>query len=245
MKKNILIIFTFLLILGIKAEAQQSYLGFNLGTSIPRGDFAASEHLFNNGYAIPGFTVCFEGFYYPLPVLGIGGVLAFGSLYADRDNYLEDLIAFAYLQSQIPVFGSPPSKDETGLESGFWNYVNMLAGPELSVPLGRFQAGIRGLAGLAVSFYPTREFYYTEGVNSLEALAKGTSAAFAYSYGASLLYRSPSGTGLKLSADYLSSKAAYDFNMGVVNNIEEFNLTRSEDVNIEALSLTLGFFYVF
>jgi len=245
MKKTAILLFSFFLVCSIKSEAQSSYLGFSIGASIPMNDFSSTENLFNSGYAIPGFTVSFEGFYFPLPVIGIGGTLAFGSLYADSDNYLEDLIEYAYTQSEIPVFGGPPVAEDIGLESGFWNYVNMLAGPELSVPFGRFQAAIHGLAGLTMAFYPTREMYYSEGANSLETLAKGTSAALAYSYGASLLYRARSGTGLKLSADYLNSKSSYDFDMDVVNNSDEFDLNRSEDIDIETLSITLGFFYVF
>lgn len=245
MKRIITVFFSCMFICSFQLMAQESYLGFRLGTSIPKGDFAASENLFNNGYAIPGFTVSFEGFYYPLPVVGVGGVLGFGSLFAERDVYLEDLIQYAYSQSTIPVFGSPPSTDEVGFESGFWNYVNLLAGPELSIPFGPFQAGVRGLGGLTMAFYPTRELLYAEGGNSLETMTKGPSVAISYSYGASLLYRSRSGTGLKLNADYMNSSASYDFEMDVVNEIDEYKLTRTENVDMQALSLTLGFFYVF
>ena len=245
MKRTAVLLFSILLVCSVKLEAQRSYIGFSLGAGIPRDEFSSTEDLFNSGYAIPGFTVSFEGFYFPLPVIGIGGTLAFGSLYADSDIYLEDLIEYAYTQSEIPVFGSPPVAEDVGLESGFWNYVNLLAGPELSVPFGRFQAGIHGLAGLTMAFYPTREMYYTEGTNSLETLSKGASAALAYSYGASLLFRARSGTGLKLSADYLNTKSSYDFDMAVVNNSGEFSLNRSEDIDIETLSITLGFFYIF
>ncbi|HDZ41657.1 MAG TPA: hypothetical protein ENH59_08280 [Bacteroidetes bacterium] len=245
MKRNIVILITILFIFSNYARAQESYIGFSLGTSIPGGDFAAAEHLFNNGYAIPGFTVSFEGYYFPLRFIGIGGVLGFGSLYAESDNYLDDLIEYAYTQPGIPVFGSPPLADDIGFESGFWNYINLMAGPELSVPFGRFRAGIRGLAGLTLAFYPKREFYYSEGSNILEINVNGPSAAFTYSYGASLLYKSRAGTGIKVSADYLSSKASYDFNMEVITSANEYNHTRREDVDLEALSITLGFFYVF
>ncbi len=227
------------------SRAQESYIGFSLGTSIPRGDFATAEQLFNNGYAIPGFTVSFEGYYFPFRMIGIGGVLGFGSLYAESDDYLEHLIEYAYTQSEIPVFGSPPASDNVSFESGFWNYVNLMAGPELSVPFGRFQAGIRGLAGLTMAFYPKRELYYLEGSNLLEISAKGPSVAFAYSYGASILYKSSSGTGIKVSADYLSSTASYDFDMNVITSTNEYSHIRNEDVDLEALSITLGFFYVF
>jgi len=245
MKKNILVLVSILFIIVNSTRAQESYIGFSLGTSIPRGDFATAEQLFNNGYAIPGFTVCFEGYYFPFRMIGIGGVLGFGSLYAESDDYLDHLLDYAYTQSVIPVFGSLPSSDDVSFESGFWNYVNLMAGPEISVPLGKFQAGIRGLAGLTMAFYPKRELYYSEGSNLLEISAKGPSAAFAYSYGASLLYKSRSGTGIKVSADYLTSSASYDFDMNVITSTSEYNHIRDEEVDLEALNITLGFFYVF
>jgi hypothetical protein len=243
--KKAIIIFVSILFLTINTRAQESYLGFSLGTSIPRGDFAAAEDLFIDGYAIPGFTVNFEGYYFPLRFLGIGGVLGFGSLYAENENYLDHLLEYAWTQTEIPVFGSQPTPDDVIFESGFWNYVNLMAGPEISVPFGRFQAGIHGLAGLTMALYPKRELYYEDNSNTLETNSKGPSAAFAYSYGASLLYRSRSGTGLKLSADYLSSGASYDFKMDVVSNNNEYSLTRNEDVDLEALSICVGFFYIF
>jgi len=243
--KKIILISVSILFLAFNSRAQESYIGFSLGTSIPRGDFAAAGDLFNDGYAIPGFTVNFEGYYFPVQIIGIGGVLGFGSLYAENENYLDHLLDYAWTQSEIPVFGSQPTADDVIFESGFWNYVNLMAGPEISVPFGRFQAGIHGLAGLTMAFYPKRELYYEDGSNTLETNSKGPSAAFAYSYGASLLYRSRSGTGLKLSADYLSSGASYDFKMDVVSNNNEYSLTRNEDVDLEALSICVGFFYIF
>jgi len=245
MKKNILILLILAFSISMNVNAQKSYLGFSLGTSIPMGDLASSNDLFTNGYAIPGFTVFFEGYYFPVPVIGIGGALTFGSLYADSDVYLEDLIEYAYTQSEIPMFGDPPMKEEVGLESGFWNYVNLMVGPELSVPFGPFQAAVHGLAGITFGFYPKREFYYAEGLNTLEILAKGSSAAFAYSVGGSLLYKGRSGTGIKVSTDYLTSKVSYDLNMDVLNNSVEYDLNKPSEVDIEALSITIGFFYVF
>lgn len=241
-------IFTLIIIAAsvtLNVSAQSAYLGFSLGTSIPRGDFAANDDLFTSGYAIPGFTVRFEGYYFPLPVIGLGGTLTFGSLYAGNDDYLEDLIEYAYSQTEIPMFGDKPTVDEVGLDSGFWNYVNLMAGPELSVPFGPFQAALRGQAGLTFGFYPKREFLYTEDLNKLDIMARGSSVALAYSYGGSLLYKGRSGTGIKLSADYLSSQASYDLEMNVLNNSVEYNMLTPAEVDIEALSITLGFFYVF
>lgn len=245
MKRHLIIFLICLPLFGFYVTAQDSYIGFSLGTSMPKGDFASSEEMFADGYAIPGFTVQFEGFYYPVSIIGIGGVLDFGSLYANRDVYLEQLLDYAYNDSDLPLYVIPPGIDEVDFESGFWNYVNLFTGPEISVPFGRFQAGVRVLGGLSMAVYPKREMYYMEGQDDLEALIKGTTLNLGYTYGASLLYLSRGGTALKLSADYLHSSAAYDFELNLVTDAETFSDTEAGDIDIEALSVTLGFFYVF
>lgn len=245
MKRHLIIFLICLPLFGFHVTAQDSYIGFSLGTSIPKGDFASSEEMFADGYAIPGFTVQFEGFYYPVSIIGIGGILDFGSLYANRDVYLEKLLDYAYNVSDIPLSGIPPGLDEVDFESGFWNYVNLFAGPEISVPFGRFQAGVRALGGLSMIVYPKRELYYMEGQDEMEALIKGTTFNLGYTYGGSLLYLSRGGTGLKLSADYLHSSAGYDFGLNLVTDAETFSDTEAGDIDIQALSVTVGFFYVF
>ncbi len=243
MKKfSIIIIF----VLGtVNAKAQDSYIGFSLGTSIPQGEFAQNVDIFSDGYAIPGFTVSFEGFYYPISLVGVGGTLGFGSVYAERDVYLGHLLDYIETQAVVPVLSQVPLPEETNFESGFWNYVNLMLGPELSVPFGPFQAGIRALGGLNMSFYPKRDLSYTEGLDDIMAVAKGPSANLVYSYGGSILYQSRSGTGIKLSADYFNSNAAYDFELTKITDTETYRDAREEEIEMEAISVTLGFFYVF
>jgi len=243
MKKfSIIIIF----VLGtVNAKAQDSYIGFSLGTSIPQGEFAQNVDIFSDGYAIPGFTVSFEGFYYPISLVGVGGTLGFGSVYAERDVYLGHLLDYIETQAVVPVLSQVPLPEETNFESGFWNYVNLMLGPELSVPFGPFQAGIRALGGLNMSFYPKRDLSYTEGLDDIMAVAKGPSANLVYSYGGSILYQSRSGTGIKLSADYFNSSAAYDFELTKITDTETYRDAREEEIEMEAISVTLGFFYVF
>lgn len=245
MKRLLFVILICMPLIGFNAAAQRNYLGFSLGTSMPKGDFAATGDLVSEGYAIPGFTVRFEGFYHPIRIIGIGGMLNFGSLYARRDLYLEQLLDYAYYESGLPLSGIPPVTDEVDFESGFWNYVNLMVGPEISVPFGRFQAGLRALGGLSMAVYPRREFTHSAGLADLEAMVKGTSVALAWSYGGSLLYRSRAGTGIKLSADYLSTSAGCDFELDLITDAGTFEDTKTGDIDIESLSITLGFFYVF
>lgn len=229
----------------ISAKSQDSYIGFSLGTGIPQGEFAENEDIFSDGYAIPGFAVSFEGFYYPISIVGIGGSLGFGSVYAERDVYLGHLLDHIETQTQVPVLSQVPPANETSFESGFWNYVNLMLGPEISVPFGPFQAGIRALGGLNMSFYPKRDMSYAEGLDDITAIAKGISANFAYSYGGSILYQSRPGTGFKLSADYFSSSASYDFELTNNTDLETYTDLREEEIEMEAISVSLGFFYVF
>ncbi|MCF8222448.1 MAG: hypothetical protein K9J25_04820 [Bacteroidales bacterium] len=243
MKKFLIVII--LALVTVSAKSQDSYIGFSLGTSIPQGKFAQNVDIFNDGYAIPGFTVSFEGFYYPISLVGVGGTLGFGSVYAERDVYLGHLLDYIETQTVVPVLSQVPLPEETNFESGFWNYVNLMLGPELSVPFGPFQAGVRALGGLNMSFYPKRDLSYTEGLDDIMAIAKGTSANLVYSYGGSILYQSRSGTGIKLSADYFNSSAAYDFELTKITDLETYKDTREEEVEMEAISVTLGFFYVF
>ncbi len=245
MKKHLIIFLICLPVFSFNIAAQDSYIGFNLGTSIPGGDFASAEDMLADGYAIPGFTIRFEGFYYPFSIVGIGGMVDFGSLYANRDVYLEQLLDYTYNSSDLPLLNNPPGIAEVDFESGFWNYVNLFAGPEISIPFWRFQAGVRALGGLSMVTYPKRELYYPEGPDELEALVKGTRLSLGYTYGGSLLYRSRAGTGIKLSADYLNSSAGYDFELKLITDAETFSDTETGDIDIEALSVTLGFFYVF
>ncbi len=244
MKKLLIISLIYFAVSGYNLTAQSSYLGFSLGASIPKGPFVQSEDLFSNGYAIPGFTICFEGFYYPFSILGFGGTLGFGSLYADQDVYLDHLVEYLNTQSSIPGI-SITSADEVNFESGFWNYVNLLVGPEISVPLGRFQAGIRGLGGITAAFCPSREMSYIAGSEEVSFVTKGSSVALAYSYGGSILYKSRSGTGIKVSADYFNSNSSYDSEIDVTNVYGEYEMDRTDEIDTRALSLTLGFFYFF
>ena len=225
--------------------SQKSYLGFNLGSSISKGDFAGTEYLFTDGYALPGFTVQFDGMYYPISFVGVGGIIGFGSLYGDRDNYLQNLIDYSYTESEIPLFGSAPERSEVDFESGFWNYVNLMVGPELSVPFGRFQFGVKGMGGMALSFYPKREMSYNTGIGQLKASVKGPGLSLGYLYGASLIYRGRSGTGIKLTADYTHSTAPYDFELTLDSDFESFSDIREETVNVEHLNLMIGIFYLF
>ena len=245
MNKSIIVSVFLLLIFSFSLSSQRSHLGFSLGTSIPQSFYAQSEDIFNDGYAIPGFPITFEGIYYPISIVGVGGMLSFGSLYANKDLYIDDFLEYAYEQTEIPIFPYPLRAEDLNTETGFWNYVNLMAGPEISVPFWRFQAGIRAFGGLNFAVYPRRDIDYSDGNNQLIASTKGLSVSPAYLFGGNILYRSPSGTGIKIGADYLHGMSKYDFMMETVFTGSSQKIEREEEIELEAISISLGFFYVF
>lgn len=243
MKRIIVLLIVSLFV--ITLSAQNNYLGFNLGTSISKSDFAATENLFSDGYALPGFTIQFDAMYFPIPVVGIGGMLGFGSLYGDRDLYLDGILNYAYTQSTIPIYTAPPLVEDVDFESGFWNYVNLMIGPELALPLGRLQIGVRGMAGLSMNFYPKRDLFYDTGMEELSAVVKGLHISPGYLVGGNLLYQGRSGTGIRVSADYIKSNAAYNFEMNLQDDQTTHTDERDGKIAVETLNITIGLFYSF
>src|SRR4051812_5658031 len=84
MKTKLLIARTGWLLATISTYAQNkasNFIGFNVGASIPTGDFSKTEAGSfgnwnnNTGYAKTGFTVGAEGAFYFHPNIGLGGTV--------------------------------------------------------------------------------------------------------------------------------------------------------------------------
>ncbi len=89
MKRIIVAIVLVLLIISV--NAQKSYLGINLGTSIPGTDMSGNDELLNKGFAVRGFSIEFDGVYFPGSVIGVGAMLGFGSYYTQQDAYFDNI----------------------------------------------------------------------------------------------------------------------------------------------------------
>lgn len=242
MKRIILIIFTLLMISSV--SAQNSYIGINLGRSIPEGDMGGNEDLFNDGYAVSGFSIQFDGIYFPGSVFGIGGILGFGSYYTQTDPYFISMSAYINSHPDNPSF-EVPDKDQVLSESGFWNCVNILVGPELAVPFLNFQFGIRAMGGTSLIITPKRKFYYEGAMETMFVKTDGADLSFSYMYGTNLAYFLNSGTSIRIAADYFSSKADYNFIAEIETPLGEINEERKERVELNTIQLSIGLSYAF
>lgn len=232
------------MMLGLSALAQDSYLSIGLGTAIPKSDFGNNTGMLGSGYALSGFAIELDGTFFPGSVLGVSGMMSFGSFYTDQTVYYNELTDYVYGRSDLPSFVMP-AMDQTDFTVGFWNYVNILAGPELSVPLWRFQLGLKVMGGASMLISPKRELNYENTLEVLEVSTKGTDLSLSYLYGGSLMYKLSSGTALRLSADYLTSKASYTFNFMADTPLADINESTKSNLDVQALQLLLGLAYTF
>lgn len=240
-KLSILVIICFLF---LEISGQENYFGINLGASIPKDQLAASTDIFSNGYAMSGFSIQFDGIYFPMSLVGVGGMLGFGSLYMDNSTYLDGFVD--YLGTNPEYSGlSIPAAGDFKITPGFWNYFNVFVGPELALPVGRFQFGLRAMGGLSSSFYPKIEVSYSDDTDSYYSETRGAHIALGYTYGGGLMFKLNSGSALKLSADYFTGSSRHNFDLDIDSLIGKFSESRKEDVRIEALHVSLGLFYLF
>lgn len=234
----------FFLLLPLSALAQDSYLSIGLGAALPRGEFAATENITGSGYAFSGFAIEIDGTYFPGSVFGIAGMLGFGSFYTDQDAYLDNL-EYSIISGGNLIGFTWPSDEEIDYNAGFWNYINFLAGPELSLSFWRLQLGLKGLGGVSVLISPKRELEYADAANNFSALTKGTDLSFSYLYGGSLMYRLRSGTALRLSADYITTKADYKYSFAAETPLSDYEENASLSTAVESLQLLIGLTYTF
>ncbi|HUS87285.1 MAG TPA: hypothetical protein VMW76_08600 [Bacteroidales bacterium] len=233
-----------LFLLVLELPAQDSYFGINLGSSMPKNDFEATTNLATSGYALNGFSIQFDGIYFPVRFVGFGGLVGFGSIYPDRDSYLTNFVQ--YLSTNPSFAGlSVPMEEEFDISSGFWNYFNIMAGPELAVEVGRFQAGVRVMGGGSLLIYPRMEIGYVDDFDEINLLADGSSLSLGYMYGGSLMFKLNRGSSLKLSADYFSTNSRYDFELDVDGLIGTVIEIKQQEVKIDVLHISLGLHYLF
>ena len=242
MKKTLLFIVSVLFLLNI--NAQESYIGINLGMSIPGSDFSGREELFDHGYAVSGFSIEFDGIYFPGSIFGVGGMLGFGSYYTQQDPYFDDIRSYLEAHPDNPGF-SFPARNEVNYESGFWNIINIMAGPELAVPFWNFQFGVRAMGGPSIIISPKKNMTYDDALQQLDIESKGANLSLSYIYGASLMYFLSPGTSLRITADYYSGKGKNTIDSFIETPIGTLEEEREASVNINTLQLSLGLSYAF
>ncbi len=242
MKRTLLIILALSTLLSV--SGQNSYIGINLGLSIPGTEFAGSENLFSDGFAVSGFSIEFDGIYFPGSIIGIGGMMGFGSYYTLQDQYYNNAVDYLESHADNPEFQFP-DRSEVLFESGFWNIINLMAGPELAVPFWDFQFGIRAMGGPSFIITPKKTISYESTYENMLVEARGTDISLSYMYGASLMYFLSPGTSIRIAADYLSGKSNYNFNAFIETPLGELDEETTNSVKINTMQLFVGLSYAF
>lgn len=225
-------------------SAQDNYFSLNMGMALPFGNMGLTEDVSTDGYALNGFSLNFDGAYFPWANLGIGGMLSFTSNYGETEKYQDGMDVYLFSTGVLayPV----PESAERSLTSGFWNTIMLFAGPTLNVPLNRFQIDLRAFGGTGAVLVPTREYMVDYDFTSITSKTQQTNLRFAYLLGGGLKYEMSAGYALKLSADYLVTKSKYNLNnQGTVSSTDLEFPEQEIELNMPLLSVTLGLCYLF
>lgn len=244
MRKEIYILVLLMAGASLQLSAQQNFASISFGATMPRGDYASTGDLSSNGYANTGGAIKFDAGYFPVSYFGIGGSFSFGSNYANRDSLLKDVVS--YIEENAVGGIEIPDDAEALYGSGFWNYINLFLGPHFSIRAAqKLYFDIRGLAGLSIIRAPNQELTINFDDTSIYTNSNYNNVAFGWTAGGGIRYKFNENLALKLSADYVQTKAkntyTFDLFQGVVDEVPPLD----SEFYIKALELTAGLAYSF
>ena len=244
MRKAIWILILFLASASLQLMAQQNFASISFGASIPQGDYAATGDLSSNGYANTGGAIKFDGGYFPVSYFGIGGSFSFGSNYATRDSLLKDVVT--YIEENSSGIGDIPEDAEATYGSGFWNYINLFLGPHFSIRASQsLYFDFRGLGGLSIIRAPNQELTITYDGNYIYTNSSYNNVAFGWTAGGGIRYKFNENLALKLSVDYVQTKAKNTYTFDLFEGVVEDVPPLDAEFYIKALEITAGLAYSF
>jgi len=240
--KRLFVILT-ILVLCPALYAQDSFLGLSMGASFPFGDYASGDNAFSSGYAGTNFVLNFDASYVVAPYIGIGATFSFGSNYADEDALKKTLLTDLderYTQINFPA----PEDAEFNITMGKWTYINLMVGPNISIPLAVIHLDLRALAGITFLTPPEREVEITWTEDEIFTSQSSQLIHFGYVLGAGIRFGMRGATGIRIAADYFSSKPAMKIKTDHLlipkkEKVVEF------DLPMQALHVTLGLCFNF
>ena len=242
MRKASLILILCLTGASLQLLAQQNFASISFGASLPRGDYAGTGDLSSNGYANTGGAIKFDAGYFPVSYFGIGGSFSFGSNYAQRDSLGKDIIA--YIEENASGGIEIPEEAEIIYGSGFWNYINLHIGPHFSIRVSQsLYFDIRALAGLSVIRAPNQELTITYDGDYIYTSSSYNNVAFGWTAGGGLRFKFNENLALKLSVDYIQTKAKNTYSFDLVQGLDVPPL--DAEFFIKTLELTAGLAYSF
>ena len=240
-------IYTLILLMAgasLQLMAQQNFASISFGTSIPQGDYAAIGDLSSNGYANTGGAIKFDAGYFPGSYLGIGGSFSFGSNYTQRDSLLSDMIT--YIEENASGVADIPEDAEVLYGSGFWNYISIFLGPHFSIRAAQnLYFDFRVLGGLSIIRVPNQELTITYDDKYIYTNSNNSNVAFGWTTGGGIRYKFNENLALKLSADYVQTKAKNTYTFDLFSGVADDVPPLDSEFFIKTVEITAGLAYSF
>ena len=241
MRKATGILILFLAGSSLQLSAQQNFVSISFGATLPQGEYAETGDLSSNGYARTGGAIKFDGAYFPVSYFGIGGSFSFGSNLALSDALGNDIKA--YINENTSGINIPDSA-EVIYGSGFWNYINLHLGPHFSIRASQnLYFDFRALGGLSIIRAPNQELTISYNGDYIYSYSSYNNVAFGWTAGGGVRYKFNSNLALKLSVDYVQTKAKNTYTFDIDQDLEVPPL--DAEFYIKALELTAGLAYSF
>lgn len=223
--------------------AQKNFMSLTMGASIPVGSFAESENIYSDGFAGSNFVLNFDAAYFFMPVVGISGTFSFGSSYGGGES-LENAMYDDVLE-KFPIL-SVPADPEFNFYAGKWNYVNLMAGPQITIPLYNLNIDFKALGGLSFVFVPPRDMRLELDGGEFVSSTQGDELNVGYMLGTGVRFGVGRGAGIRLGLDYYHSKPALvTKNSYTVNNNLQTLPDDQFEVSVNSLHLALGIAFNF
>lgn len=231
-------------LVAIPTWAQQSFASISFGACFPQGPYASMGDLHNSGYASTGGAIKFDAAYFPVSYVGIGGSFSFGSNFANRDSFLQDMII--YIEENASSIIDIPEDAEILYGSGFWNYINLFIGPNFSVrPAQRLYFDIRALAGGTILRAPDQELRINFDGTEIYSTASRNRLAFGFTAGADMRIMLNSQLAVKLGVDYFQSRGKFDYSFDLFHGVAEDVPPLTADFPVRTVEVSLGLAYSF
>jgi opacity protein-like surface antigen len=228
----------------VPLTAQQNFASISFGATLPQGNYASTGDLSSNGYARTGGAIKFDAGYFPVSYFGIGGTFAIGTSFVSRDSLINDVIA--YIEANTPGGIDIPEDAEILYGSGFWNYINLFIGPHFSIRASqRLYFDFRALGGLSIIRPPDQELTISYNGDYIYTRTSYNNVAFGLTAGGGIRIKLNSNLALKLSADFVQTKAKNTFTFDLFQSVTDKVPPIDAEFKIRTVEITAGLAYSF
>lgn len=215
------------------SQVKKAMLGISPGPSIPIGDFASTDLRYDKaGYAKTGVHLSVDFTYHFFKYFGVAGLWT-GNVNPVNIEKMTDKLEGLFMMID-PDFAWE-------VQSQAWSSGGLLAGPLLSLPLGRLQLDLRALYGVSSSKVPRLDMSATDGVNSFVITQhEARKTSLACNFGGGLRYHFSEN--LALTANMDNFMVYPEFDVAVTSDVGYGGSGKVEQfINMMNFSIGIGY----